>query len=64
MSSILYDYRNKRFVVLFCIGIGWFGLFYNVFEVQIVAYLLWLLLGMEGRKNEENRIRRIKKDTI
>lgn len=64
LSSILYDYRNKRFVVLFCIGIGWFGLFYNVFEVQIVAYLLWLLLGMEGRKNEENRIRRIKKDTI
>ncbi len=64
LLSILYDYRNKHFVVLFCIGIGWFGLFYNVFEVQIVAYLLWLLLGMEGRKNEENRIRRTKKDTI
>lgn len=56
LLSILYDYKSKGFVVVFCIAIFWFGLFYNVFEVQIVAYLLWLLLGMENRENEKNRI--------
>lgn len=54
LISILYAFRKQSFCVLFCIGIGWLGLFYNVFEVQIVAFLLWSLLGVES-KNEKNR---------
>lgn len=57
LLSILYAYRTRHFAVLFCIAVGWFGLFYNVFEVQIVAYLLWLLLGIESKRNENEKDR-------
>lgn len=56
-GSIIYSYRTKWFCVFYCIIIGWFGLFYNVLEVQIAAFLLWILLGMNGTKYEKDDVR-------
>lgn len=55
-GSIIYSYRTKWFCVFYCIIIGWFGLFYNVLEVQIAAFLLWILLGLNGTKYEKDDI--------
>lgn len=46
LISILYMQKKKPLNILICIMVGWFGLFYNVFEVQIVAFLLWGYLGV------------------
>lgn len=43
---ILYKYRKDYIKIFFCILFGWFGLFYNIFEVQIAAILFWLLLSI------------------
>ncbi|MEE1086102.1 MAG: O-antigen ligase family protein [Schaedlerella sp.] len=48
--SILYDYRKNFFCIFMCLIIGWLGLFYNVLEVQIVAFLFWTVLGIEAKK--------------
>lgn len=60
--SILYSYRKNIFSIFFCIIIGWFGLFYNVLEVQIVAFLFWSILGVTN--DEKNRITGTKNGTI
>lgn len=49
LVAILICYRRDRFKLLICIVIGWFGIFYNVFEVQIGALALWTVLSFEDR---------------
>ncbi len=44
---ILYRYRKDWLKILICILVGWLGMFYNVFEVQIVAMLLWVFLSFK-----------------
>ena len=55
LVSILYEQRKKPLNILICIMVGWFGLFYNVFEVQIVAFLLWGYLGVLNQNKEYER---------
>lgn len=50
--SILWNNRKNSFNILMCCMVGCFGLFYNVFEVQIVTFLLWSYLGVSEQKNE------------
>lgn len=40
--------------VIACVTIGWFGLFYNILEVQIGAFLLWSILSFcETERKDE-----------
>ena len=55
LVSILYEQRKKPLNILICIMVGWFGLFYNVFEVQIVAFLLWGYLGVLNQNKKYER---------
>ena len=43
----LYHYRKNLLFVLVCLIIGWFGIFYNILEIQIGAMILWSLLAFE-----------------
>ena len=45
LGSILFYYRKDWAKILLCVMFGWFGIFYNVFEVQIGAMLLWSSLA-------------------
>lgn len=47
LISILIKNRKNFFKLFLCIVIGWFGLFFNIFEVQIGAMIFWSLLGFE-----------------
>lgn len=49
LISILVCYRRDRFKLLICLVIGWYGIFYNIFEVQIGALALWTVLSFEDR---------------
>ena len=45
--------------VLVCCIIGWFGLFYNILEVQIGAFLLWSILSFwPGRASADEEASR------
>ncbi len=48
LLSLLWYYRKDLFKILICVTIGWFGLFFNIFEVQIGAMLLWTILSFES----------------
>lgn len=54
----LFAQRKSLLKVMACVIIGWFGLFYNILEVQIGAFLLWSILSMQTEpapeENEEN----------
>lgn len=41
----LWQYRKNLLFLLACLIIGWFGIFYNILEVQIGAMILWSLLS-------------------
>ncbi len=41
----LWTYRKDLLKGMACVMIGWFGLFYNILEVQIGAFLLWSVLS-------------------
>lgn len=43
----LFAQRKSLLKVMACVIIGWFGLFYNILEVQIGAFLLWSILSMQ-----------------
>lgn len=45
LFSTLWTYRRDLLKVMACVTIGWFGLFYNILEVQIGAFLLWSVLS-------------------
>lgn len=48
LISILIKNRKSFFKLFLCFVIGWFGLFFNIFEVQIGAMIFWSMLGFEG----------------
>ena len=52
LLSILWTYRRDYVKICACILIGWFGLFYNIFEVQIGAMLFWVFLSLQNGKKE------------
>lgn len=55
LLSILWFYRKDRYKILICITIGWFGCFFNIFEVQIGAAFLWMTLSfVESNIVKEN----------
>lgn len=43
---IFFENKSNKIIVLLFVSIGWLGLFFNVLEVQIVAFLFWLMLGL------------------
>lgn len=51
-GSIIYAYRHNFFCVCLCVIFCWFGLFYNVLEVQIVSFLLWGVLGILSKEQK------------
>ena len=47
LLTTLWQYRKNLLKLLACLIIGWFGIFYNILEIQIGAMLLWSLLSIE-----------------
>jgi hypothetical protein len=47
LLTTLWKYRNNLLCLLACLIIGWFGIFYNILEIQIGAMLLWSLLSFD-----------------
>ena len=47
LFTTLWKYRLNLLRLLSCLIIGWFGLFYNILEIQIGAMLLWTLLSFD-----------------
>ena len=43
----LWYYRGHLLKVITCIIIGWFGVFYNILEIQMGAMLLWTILSLD-----------------
>lgn len=46
LLSILNRYRQNQVKLLACFILGFLGLFYNIFEVQILSFLYWTLLTL------------------
>lgn len=61
LISILVKNRKSFFKLFLCFVIGWFGLFFNIFEVQIGAMIFWSMLGFEGitSRNQEKLAGRV-----
>ena len=47
LAVVLIQQRKDLFKFICCVIIGWFGIFYNVLEIQIGAFLLWTMLAMD-----------------
>ena len=47
LLTTLWQYRKNLLKLLACLIIGWFGIFYNILEIQIGAMLLWSVLSFE-----------------
>lgn len=47
LLSILWFFRKDPVKLFFCVFFGYFGLFYNIFEVQAGSGFFWFLLGLE-----------------
>ena len=45
LLTTLWQYRKNLLKLLACLIIGWFGIFYNILEIQIGAMLLWSMLS-------------------
>ena len=45
LLTTLWQYRKNLLKLLACLIIGWFGIFYNILEIQIGAMLLWSILS-------------------
>lgn len=50
LISILVFFRKEPLKIFLCITIGWFGIFFNIFEVQIGAMLFWSVLAFDELK--------------
>ena len=50
LFSALWFHRGHVLKVAVCVIIGWFGVFYNILEIQIGAMLLWSLLSFDFGK--------------
>ena len=40
-------YRHESLKVLLCVSVAWFGLFYNIFEIQIGMLIVWSILAFK-----------------
>ncbi|MGN1014267.1 MAG: O-antigen ligase family protein [Butyricicoccus sp.] len=49
LISILIYYRKNPVKLFFCVMFGWFGIFFNIFEIQIASMLFWSTLAMDDR---------------
>lgn len=47
LLSTLWYYRCNLLKVIACVIIAWFGVFYNILEIQMGAMLLWSILSLE-----------------
>lgn len=47
LASVMYYFRKDLIKILFCVFFGYFGLFYNIFEIQIGAMLFWTILALK-----------------
>lgn len=47
LLATLWHYRKNLLKVAVCVIIAWFGLFYNVLEIQMGSMLLWTILAMD-----------------
>lgn len=56
LSTILYTYRKQPFKLLVCVIMGGLGLFYNIFEVQILAFMFWITLTVPERRELQGGI--------
>lgn len=46
LGAILFKYKKNSYKILSCIILGFLGLFYNIFEIQILSFLFWFLLSL------------------
>lgn len=51
LISILINYRKSTFKLMSCLVLGFLGMFYNIFEVQILSYLFWITLTLPEKSN-------------
>jgi O-antigen ligase len=52
LISLFILYRKNYFVIIMFIIILWTGLFYNVFEIQIISLLFWTTLAINESKRK------------
>ncbi len=45
--SVMWSFRRNYFKLFLCVMVGWIGLFYNVFEVQIIALVFWAFMAFD-----------------
>jgi hypothetical protein len=43
----LWYHRRNLLKVVTCVIIAWFGVFYNILEIQMGAMLLWTILSLD-----------------
>ncbi|MPN48748.1 hypothetical protein SDC9_196360 [bioreactor metagenome] len=48
--SIIINHRQNKLKVLACLILGFLGMFYNIFEVQILSFLFWVMLTLPESK--------------
>lgn len=56
LLSVFWCYRRNYAKLFLCILIGWFGLFYNIFEVQIGAFFFWSFLALSPQTGEDGEV--------
>ena len=47
LLSTLWYHRRNLLKVIACVIIAWFGVFYNILEIQMGAMLLWTILSLD-----------------
>ena len=47
LLSALWYHRGNLLKVITCVVIAWFGVFYNILEIQMGAMLLWTILSLD-----------------
>lgn len=50
LFSIIINHRQNKLKVLACLILGFLGMFYNIFEVQILSFLFWVMLTLPEPK--------------
>ncbi|MPN48194.1 hypothetical protein SDC9_195799 [bioreactor metagenome] len=55
LIAILLNYKHNKFKLLSCLILGFLGMFYNIFEVQILSFLFWIVLTLPD-ESEKRRV--------
>lgn len=50
LISIMNNYRKSYFKLVVCVILGFLGMFYNIFEVQILSFMFWVVLTLPEDK--------------